>query len=140
MRQMLKLMAVAMMMAAPWVNAAEGNDAIKERIKPVGQVCVEGDACASESVAAVATPSATEARSGESIFNSKCMACHMTGAAGAPIKGNKDQWAPRIAQGMDTLMSHALNGLNAMPAKGTCMDCSEDEIKATVEFMVNASQ
>ncbi len=139
MKHMLKLLAVAALVAAPFVNAA-GDDAIRDRIKPVGQVCVEGDACASETTAVVAASASAEPRSGDEIYNTKCAACHGTGAAGAPIKGNLEHWAPRIAQGMDTLLAHALDGFNAMPAKGACMDCSDDEIKAAVDVMVSASQ
>ncbi|NMV43156.1 cytochrome c5 family protein, partial [Vibrio parahaemolyticus] len=55
---------------------------------------------------------------------------------GAPKTGNADDWAPRIAQGKDTLVKHALEGFNAMPAKGTCMDCSDDEIIAAIDHMI----
>ncbi|MDF4603827.1 c-type cytochrome, partial [Vibrio parahaemolyticus] len=50
--------------------------------------------------------------------------------------GNADDWAPRIAQGKDVLVKHALEGFNAMPAKGTCMDCSDDEIIAAIDHMI----
>ncbi|MFP3459052.1 c-type cytochrome, partial [Psychrobacter sp. SIMBA_152] len=46
-----------------------------------------------------------------------------------------DDWAPRIAKGKDTLLDHAINGFNAMPPRGTCMDCSDDEISAAIDFM-----
>jgi cytochrome c5 len=49
-------------------------------------------------------------------------------------------WAPRIAKGMDVLMDSTINGINAMPAKGTCMSCSDDELAATVTYMVDAAQ
>jgi cytochrome c5 len=68
------------------------------------------------------------------------MACHGTGAAGAPMKGNKGQWAPRIEKGLEQLVANAISGINAMPPKGTCMDCSDEEIHSVVEYMVNASQ
>ena len=68
------------------------------------------------------------------------MACHATGAAGAPKVGDKAAWAPRISQGMATLVKHSIQGFNAMPPKGMCMDCSDDEIKAAVEYMVGQSR
>jgi len=68
------------------------------------------------------------------------MACHATGAAGAPKVGDVAAWAPRISQGLETLVSHAIKGLNAMPPRGTCGDCSDEEIGATVEYMVGKSQ
>jgi cytochrome c5 len=54
--------------------------------------------------------------------------------------GDAAAWAPRIAQGMDTLLTHATNGLNAMPPKGLCMECSADDLKAVIEYMVQNSQ
>lgn len=112
------------------------KNAIIERIKPVGKVCIQGDAsCAS---AAVATGGA--AKSGEEIFNSTCTGCHSTGAAGAPKVGDKAAWAPRIAAGIDKVYSNALGGLNAMPPKGMCTACSDDDIKATVDYMVKNSK
>lgn len=118
--------------------AVDQDAAIQERIKPVGQVCVEGDPCAS--AAPVQAAASSGPRSGEEIYGSKCMACHDTGAAGAPMKGNAGQWAPRIEKGMDQLIANAINGINAMPPKGTCGDCSDDEIRGVVEYMVNASK
>ena len=55
---------------------------------------------------------------------------------GAPKLGDKDAWAPRIAKGNDALFSWVKNGLKAMPPKGTCMSCSEDELRAAMEYMV----
>ncbi|GAA3903664.1 c-type cytochrome [Halomonas cibimaris] len=77
---------------------------------------------------------------GEAIFNRACMACHATGAAGAPISGNAEQWAPRIAKGKDTLYDHSINGFNAMPAKGGQPSLSDNEVKASVDYMVAESQ
>ena len=57
-------------------------------------------------------------KSGKDIYNSVCMSCHMSGAAGAPITGKVDQWSERIAKGSDTLYNNAINGIGVMPAKG----------------------
>ena len=73
---------------------------------------------------------------GQKIYQTSCQACHATGAAGAPKLGDKDAWAPRIAKGNDALLSSVKNGLKAMPPKGTCMSCSEDELRAAMEYMV----
>lgn len=109
--------------------------ATTDRIKPVGKVCVEGKEC--EGVAAVAAaPAAGGApRSGEAVYNASCAGCHGTGAAGAPKHGDKGAWAPRLAKGKPTLYKHALTGFNAMPPKGMCMTCSDDEIKAAVDYV-----
>lgn len=108
-------------------------EAISERIKPVGDVCLQGQECAKNLSVAKAS---SEPRSGEQIFNTFCTACHTSGAAGAPIKGNAGQWKDRIAKGIETLYTNATNGVGAMPAKGLCGDCSADEIKAAVDFML----
>ncbi|GAA3900011.1 hypothetical protein GCM10022228_08070 [Halomonas cibimaris] len=73
---------------------------------------------------------------GEATYNQACMACHMTGAAGAPIRGDADAWAPRQEKGMDTLYDHAINGFQAMPAKGGQPALSDDEVKAAVDYML----
>ena len=84
---------------------------------------------------------ATQAQAGGAdIYNAKCMACHASGAAGAPKLGDNAAWAPRIATGMDAMVANVTNGKNAMPPMGTCTDCSADDIKAAVEYMVSSSQ
>jgi cytochrome c5 len=90
--------------------------------------------------AAPAQPSAPVARSGQQIFSAVCAMCHGTGLAGAPKFGDKDAWKPRIAQGIETLHDHALHGFKGMPAKGTCVTCTDAEIKSAVDYMVGHSQ
>ncbi len=103
--------------------------AITERIKPVGDVYLAG----AEPVA----KKRTEPRDGATVFNTFCTACHTTGAAGAPIRGNHELWAPRVAKGMDVLTNHALNGFNAMPARGSCMDCTDEEVVAAIKYLTD---
>lgn len=87
------------------------------------------------------TPVAAMAeRDGETLYNTKCMACHMTGAAGAPIMGKADQWGPRAAMGIDALLQSAITGVNAMPPKGTCMDCTDSELKGAIQYMLDGSK
>lgn len=118
------------------VNAA--TETAADRTKPVGEVCMAGDPCAA---AAVASASAGEPRSGEQVYSSSCFTCHATGAAGAPKLGDAAAWAARIdARGVDGMYNSAINGFQAMPAKGLCMDCSEDEIKASVDHMLANSK
>jgi cytochrome c5 len=78
----------------------------------------------------------TASADGQKIYQTSCQACHAAGIAGAPKLGDKAAWAPRIAKGNDALLSSVKNGLKAMPPKGTCMSCSEDELRAAVEYMV----
>ncbi|QOR37173.1 cytochrome c5 family protein [Billgrantia diversa] len=82
------------------------------------------------------TASAQAEADGEAVYNQACMACHMTGAAGAPIRGDEAAWAPRVEKGIDTLYTHAIEGFNAMPPKGGQMGLSDEEVKAAVDFMV----
>lgn len=92
-----------------------------------------------EPVAAAAEQTAAEpaaAVDGQKVFQSSCQACHATGVAGAPKLGDKEAWAPRIAKGNDALLSSVKNGLNAMPPKGGCMGCSDEELDAAVTYLV----
>ncbi len=76
----------------------------------------------------------------EKAYMQSCWACHNSGAAGAPKVGNAADWAPRIAKGMDTLLANATAGVNAMPAKGLCFTCTEDDLKALIQYMVDSSK
>ena len=78
---------------------------------------------------------------GPEVYDEICIACHAPpGIGGAPALGDGDAWAPRIAQGMDTLLDHALHGFSGsagvMPRKGGRVDLSDQEIIAAVEYMV----
>ena len=107
--------------------------AIEESIKPVGQVNVG-------SVPAPAPAAQSAAVDGESVYKGTCMACHATGAAGAPKVGDKAAWKSRIAQGIDTLLKHATDGFKAMPPRGGNASLSDEAVKAAVEYMVKQSQ
>ena len=77
-------------------------------------------------------------QSGEAVYKTVCSACHDTGAAGAPKFGDAAAWGPRIAQGYDKLIEHALGGLRAMPAKGGNPDLNDIEVARAVVHMANA--
>jgi len=85
---------------------------------------------------AATTATQTAAADGQGIYKASCQACHAAGVAGAPKLGDKDAWAPRIAKGSDAMYTSVIKGLNAMPPKGACMSCSEDELRAAVDYMV----
>ncbi|HEY4319469.1 MAG TPA: c-type cytochrome [Herbaspirillum sp.] len=74
---------------------------------------------------------------GEQVYTSTCVACHGTGAAGAPKVGDAGAWGKRISEGFDTLVSHAIKGFNAMPAKGGNPDLDDIEVARTVAYMAN---
>ena len=121
------------------VVADSVSDAIAERIKPAGEVCIQGEDCGVAGAAAAAT-GGDQVRSGEDVYNTACSACHGTGAGGAPKHGDTGAWVDRIAQGNDVLYEHAIKGFNGMPAKGLCMDCSDDELQLAVDYIVAGSQ
>jgi cytochrome c5 len=81
---------------------------------------------------------------GEHVYKGTCAMCHGTGAGGAPLFKSKDDWAPRIAQGKDTLYAHALGGFTGnkgtMPAKGGNPSLSDDDLKAGVDYMVSMAK
>jgi cytochrome c5 len=110
---------------------------IEARIQPFSAVCVQGEACGG-GVAMVEGA----ARSGEDVYNAACMACHSAGIAGAPKVGAQVAWASRIAKGMDALYDSGINGVagTGMIARGGCADCSDDEIRLAVDFMVDNSR
>lgn len=123
----------AVFMSAFVVAAAK--DDVNARIAPVGDLCLAGEECAAAPVVVAAGP-----RSGEDIYGSKCIACHGSGAAGAPKLGDAGAWGARIGKGTDVLYTNAIKGFKGMPAKGLCADCSDDEIKSAVDYMVAKSQ
>ena len=77
---------------------------------------------------------------GQKTYQTRCQACHASGAAGAPKFGDKAAWAPRIATGIDAMLAVAIKGKGAMPPKGACASCSDDDLKAAIEYMVSQSQ
>jgi len=124
----LILAAATLLMAQAHAATDAQNDKIAERIKPVGTVCV-GAECGGAAVAPA------EPRSGEEVFGAACTACHSMGVLGAPKKGDTAAWDERLAKGMDATLKNALNGLNAMPPKGNCANCSDEEILAAIKYM-----
>ena len=107
---------------------------ISERIAPVGSVCLAGDDCAN---GAGGVASHSGPRSGDAIYGKYCIACHSTGLLNAPKTNDAAAWqaAEKKAGGFSALLSNAINGINSMPAKGTCMDCSDEEISAAIQHM-----
>jgi cytochrome c5 len=71
----------------------------------------------------------------EQRYASACAACHESGMARAPKKGDALAWAPRLRQGQATLLLHVKNGIRAMPPKGLCNDCSDAEFRALITYM-----
>lgn len=104
--------------------------AVEENIKPVAEV---------EVASADAAATAGVAKTGKEVYDSVCMMCHAAGMMESPKFGDKGQWAARIDQGYDTLVSHAINGIRMMPAKGGNPSLSDEEVANAVKYMANAA-
>lgn len=116
------------------------DEAVAARIAPVAKLNT-GAAIEPEVTAVAAAPAAaTGPRSGEDVYTAHCAMCHATGAAGAPKFGDAAAWGPRVATGMDAMMNTAINGKGGMPARGLCATCSDEELQAAVEYMVDNSK
>lgn len=112
----------------------------QERIKPVADVYT-GEAGAAAIAQATSSAGAEKKAAfdgsldAEMLYTSVCSVCHATGAAAAPIPGSPAM-AERAAKGMDTLMQNALNGFNAMPARGGRADLSDEQVQVIIEYMI----
>lgn len=74
-------------------------------------------------------------RDGEQVFKTSCIGCHLAGVAGAPKKGDAPAWQGRYGGDLDQLLASAIKGKGAMPPKGTCVRCTDTELRAAIEFM-----
>jgi cytochrome c5 len=88
----------------------------------------------------IVIPESVNMAQGKQLYNSACMACHTTGAAGAPKLGDKSAWAPRLAQGFEVLVEHSLKGFKGMPAKGGRLDLPDSTVISAVGYMVSKSK
>ena len=127
---------LGLVLLATGIEASEAKKAIEERITPVGQVCVEGQECAETS--SVAESILSGSRTGEEIYNSACYTCHAIGLAGAPKFGDKVSWGERANEDLGRLVETVTNGLYGMPQMGLCMDCSQEELASSVQYMLDA--
>ena len=110
-------------------TASQSAEAIAARVRPVaddGYTLKDSNA-----------PKVLQAA--EAVYTAICAACHTSGAAGAPKLGDAGAWAPRIAQGSDTLIRHAIEGIRGMPAKGGNPDLDDIEVARAVVYLANRS-
>jgi cytochrome c5 len=110
-------------------DTKEDEQHVLERIKPVGTVVLAEAGAASGNL------------SGQQVFAQVCKTCHETGLAGAPKAGDKAAWAPRIAEGENTLVQHAIAGYQGktgvMPPKGGNPDLTDDEVHRAVVYLAD---
>jgi cytochrome c5 len=111
----------------PDENPVVADAKVEERIAPIAEVDVAETEAGATKVAL----------SGDAVYQQNCFACHGSGAMGAPMLGDKDAWSPRIAQGYETLVKHAIEGLRMMPARGGNPSLSDDEVANAVVYMAN---
>ena len=110
------------------------------RIAPQGKVCFEGKECDITIAAALGAADPNKPREGKVIYEGVCHTCHTAGLLGAPKFGDKGAWGPRIGKGTATLHQHALQGFNAMPAKGGNADLLDVEVTNAVDYMVSQAK
>ncbi len=140
-----------------YADADAADEKVAEITRPVGKVVVAGEEAAVEETA-IAEAAVAEAetmvaaadtgggKSGEEVYNGLCKNCHGMAAMAAmmPQLGDKAAWEPRIAKGIDSLYNNAINGyageMGVMPARGGNPALSDDEVKAAVDYIVEASQ
>ena len=137
MNLIMKMLAAPATVLALWAVSAQAatNDDIAKRLEPVGQVCVQGKECKGMEVAASA--GGGDAKTPDSVIAKHCNACHSTGLLGAPKIGDAAAWGERAKKegGLDGLLAKAISGINAMPPKGTCADCSDADLKGAIQKM-----
>lgn len=132
-----KMLVAQAAVLALWAVSAQAatNDEIAERIKPVGEVCIQGEEC--KGVGAVAVAAGGGAKSPDDVIAAHCGACHNAGVLDAPKVGDTAAWKARSDKegGLDGLLAKAISGINAMPPKGTCATCSDDELMGAIKKM-----
>ena len=145
-------------------NTGASAQSAAENIRPVGRLCLMGQNCVGAKAESTTTEASNssqptaENRSEElqsdtnlnassiemeadfdvaSTYQASCFACHATGAAGAPLLGDIEGWDSRMDKGMDAVMANVINGVNAMPARGLCMNCTDNELQEIVSYMIS---
>ena len=114
---------------------------IDQRLAPIGEVQIAGQAghqVAATMPAGNGAPSAV-AQTGQQIWEGTCSACHQTGALGAPKIGDKTEWAPHLAKGLNVLEQHALHGFLQMPVKGGNPSLTDAQVIKALEYMISQS-
>lgn len=133
---------LAVLLGACGKQESEAPDASAPATQEAAPPVAETPAAPPAEAAAPAMAAADTAH-GKSVYNKTCALCHGVGAAGAPKLGDQADWAPRIAQGMDVLYQHSIEGFTGakgvMPPRGGAASLSDDDVKAAVDYMVEQS-
>lgn len=125
-------------------STEEYQATVDERLRPVGQVYMPGEEASKGGLQVAEAPAVEPVAtllSGPQVYNEACIACHGSGIGGAPMLSDAANWAPRIAQGMEVLRTHAIGGYTGsagyMPPKGARLDLSDQEIHDAIDYMVS---
>lgn len=137
----LGLMLLGLGVAGMAVAQSARDQQVAERLQPVGSVCLAGQECAgSASAPASGQAAASGAFDVEGTYQQYCAMCHNTGMAGAPRNDDSAHWAARVEEvGMSVVINNAITGINAMPPRGMCATCSDEQIGQVVEFLSGIS-
>lgn len=139
------LMIVGLSVAGAALAQSARDQQIAERLAPIGSVCLAGEACVTGSATASsssgnAAPAMAQAASAEfsasATYEQYCAMCHNTGMANAPRRDDAAHWTARIADvGLATITNNAITGINAMPARGMCATCTDEQIGEIVQYL-----
>ena len=116
------------------VESVDTMEDIAMRLQPVVSL---DEMRSGMTVASAASDTAN--KSPDQLYQGACLACHSTGAAGAPKIGDAAAWKARLAKGLDSLVTSAINGIGAMPPRGGSQ-FNDDQIRATVEYILSESK
>ncbi|WP_419419333.1 c-type cytochrome [Legionella sp. D16C41] len=141
----MRIALLLLILVMKWCFADNVNDfdrqQIIERIKPIGQVKIEESPADMQKAKQSSTQTQVATKKeepGQATYEKYCITCHQNGLAGAP-KFRQADWKPRMEKKIDGLTASAIKGLNAMPPKGTCVECSEEDIKNAILYMLPRS-
>jgi cytochrome c5 len=141
----LKLLPLAFALAlATALTACGQKNAQQAQASTAPPEPAAADTAAAAPAAPPASPATTASAAGggdlvlgEKVFGTTCVTCHGAGVLGAPKVGDKTAWGPRVAQGKDTLYTHALDGFKMMPSRGGNAALKDEEVKAAIDYMVS---
>lgn len=139
----MKFIIVALLSAVSWsLYAIEDADRqqIQQRIQAVGKVHVQGINDTSLAEIKTKTTATIKKDPGQDTYEHFCIVCHRDGLAGAPKFQDANDWKLRMSgKKIEDLIGVSIKGLNAMPPKGTCSECSDDDLKAAIQYMLPKS-
>ena len=133
---LIGLTSATLITAAAFASETPREQLIEDNLAPLGDVYIMGEDATTSTVTADMTP--------QERYQATCATCHASGLLGAPRVGNSGDWAPRMAQGEDALVTAAINGIGGMPPRGGCAPtqelCDDEGIRQVVEYMLAQSQ